>query len=367
MTGAGGPPPVPALAPHRLRRLLDAMAAAGVDACVLGRPASVTFVAGARQLWTAGTRPFGPAAVVVAATGAVHLMSTWDEGVPAAIGRDRLYGLTWNPRHLQRSLAAIPGLADAATVATDGVTPGAAHLLAQVAPRCRLVDAGLLMAAAGRKKTPPERACVETAVAVAEAALAAMEAALRPGTTGRHLAALYLERIATLGCPTPPHQDVARTGPSPGPPGTGHLDAPPVAEGQLVVLSPAALWAGYQAGVARTRVSGGRPSAAQRRLAAGAGDVLLTLAGACRPGAGGADLAAAAGGAAWWWVHGLGLGAEPPVFGPGVESGAPLVEGEVLWVYAEVSGEEGTVGEGDSLVVTAGSPHLVTGCRRGLE
>jgi Xaa-Pro dipeptidase len=363
---AGHPSPGEALAPERLRRLLDAMAARQVDACVLGRPGAVALVSAARQLWTAGTRPFGPAAVVVAATGAVHLMSTWDEGVPEAIGHEQLYGLTWNPRRLRASLAAIPGLADAATVATDSLNPGGAQLLGQVAPRCRLVDAGPLLAAAGRPKGAGEHAGVEAAVRVAESALQAMAAALRPGTTARRLAAVYLERVAALGCPAPPYGDVARTGGPPTPPGTAELDSTPLGEGQLVVLTPAALRAGYQGGLARTGVAGGKPSSAQRRLAERVRQAATALVDACRPGAAAADLTAAAGGADWWWVHGQGLGAEPPVAGPGIESGLPLLEGDVLWVYAAVSGEAGTVGEGDSVVVTAGPPRLLSGAPYGL-
>ena len=49
-----------ALREDRRRRLFDAMAAHGLDALILGRPANITFASGARQLWTSGARPFGP-------------------------------------------------------------------------------------------------------------------------------------------------------------------------------------------------------------------------------------------------------------------------------------------------------------------
>ncbi|MEE6177966.1 M24 family metallopeptidase [Mycobacterium sp. 050134] len=52
---------------------------------------------GAPQLWIAGTRPFGPACVVVRATRDIYLNSTDDEGVPEEIDRDHLYGLARNP------------------------------------------------------------------------------------------------------------------------------------------------------------------------------------------------------------------------------------------------------------------------------
>lgn len=71
-----------ALRSGRRQRALDQMAAHDLDVLVLGRQANVRYVTGAPQLWVAGTRPFGPTCVVVRETGAVHLLSTWDEGVP---------------------------------------------------------------------------------------------------------------------------------------------------------------------------------------------------------------------------------------------------------------------------------------------
>lgn len=74
--------PTSALRSGRRQRALDQMAAHDLDVLVLGRQANVRYVTGAPQLWVAGTRPFGPTCVVVRETGAVHLLSTWDEGVP---------------------------------------------------------------------------------------------------------------------------------------------------------------------------------------------------------------------------------------------------------------------------------------------
>ena len=62
--------------------------------------ANIRYVTGAPQLWIAGTRPFGPMCVVVRATGEIHLLSTWDEGVPDDIPHENLYGIAWNPMTL---------------------------------------------------------------------------------------------------------------------------------------------------------------------------------------------------------------------------------------------------------------------------
>jgi hypothetical protein len=54
-----------ALRVGRRKRAFAQMAAHDLDVLVLGRQANVRYVAGAPQLWVAGTRPFGPTCVVV--------------------------------------------------------------------------------------------------------------------------------------------------------------------------------------------------------------------------------------------------------------------------------------------------------------
>ena len=86
-----------ALRTGRRERALAQMEKHDLDVLVLGRQANVRYVSGAPQLWVAGTRPFGPTCVVVRKTGAIHLLSTWDEGVPEDIPHENLYGIAWNP------------------------------------------------------------------------------------------------------------------------------------------------------------------------------------------------------------------------------------------------------------------------------
>ena len=65
-----------ALRVGRRERALAQMEAHDLDVLVLGREANVRYVTGTPGLWTAGTRPFSPAAVVVRATGAIHALMT---------------------------------------------------------------------------------------------------------------------------------------------------------------------------------------------------------------------------------------------------------------------------------------------------
>ena len=108
-----------ALRVGRRHRALAQMDAHDIDILVLGRQANVRYVTGAPQLWIGGTRPFGPVCVVVGATGEIYLMSTADEGIPEEIGRDRLYGLAWNPMTLITVLKNIDGASTARRVGTD--------------------------------------------------------------------------------------------------------------------------------------------------------------------------------------------------------------------------------------------------------
>ena len=100
---------------ERRAKVFSGMEIHGLDALMLGGAGDVHYVSGARQLGRAGVLPFAPVAVVVRETGRVHLLSTWDEGVPPEIAREDLYGLSWNPANLA-ALAGDPRLA--------GVAPG---------------------------------------------------------------------------------------------------------------------------------------------------------------------------------------------------------------------------------------------------
>lgn len=356
---------------QRRAKVLSGMESHDLDALMLGGAGDVRYVSGARQLGRSGVLPFAPVAVVVAETARVHLLSTWDEGVPPEIGYEDLYAMSWNPVNLTAALAAIPGLPESRRVGTDGLTPMFAGLISERVTTAELVDAAPVMASARRIKTPDEITCLEVASAIAEAALSALEDALRPGVTERELLGIYYERVAGLGAPYPPSESVCFATPTRGPVRFRYLASDrPVGDGELVVLAPGALYAGYEAGLARTRVAG-------RRAPPGAADVALrcarsmdALMAACRPGNTGADLYRA-------WesagnrespvllAHGLGLGAEPPVIGLGRGRDAVLEEGMVLSIQSWVA-QEGVGGclERATIVIESGGSSPLTRCGR---
>ena len=355
----------------RRRRLFAAMADSDLDVLVLGRPADVAFASGARQLWTAGSRPFGPACVAVRATGHTHLLSVSDHDVPAEVSHDDLFGLSWNPANIAVALAGIPGVREATRVGTTSSSPGFPRLVAAVAPGAAVVDGSAAMWAARTPKSTAEVARITAAVGIAQAALAAMVAALRPGVSERDLVAAYLEAIASLGAPTPPTEGVACASPARGPVALRRIatDAP-IEAGQLVVLDPGAFHRGYEGGVGRTRVAGAVASDRQGALAARCRSSLDAVVAACRAGATGADLLAAwtSGGEALPaapLAHGVGLGVEPPIIGAGVGAACVVAPDTVLAVTGWV-GEEGVGGvlERDLVLVTDGDPQVLTASGR---
>jgi Xaa-Pro aminopeptidase/catechol 2,3-dioxygenase-like lactoylglutathione lyase family enzyme len=276
---------------ERRAKVLVGMERHGLDALMLGGVGNVRYVSGARQLGRAGVLPFAPVVVVVRETGRVHLLSTWDEGVPPEIGRDDLYGLSWNPVNLATSLASIDGLRQAQRVGTDGLTPMFAGLLPQLVTTAELVDAAPVLAAARRIKTPDEITCLDVASALAEAALSALDDALEPGITERELLGVYYERVASLGSPMAPSESVCFATPTQGPVRSRHLATDrSVGDGELVVLAPSALYAGYEAGLARTRVAGSAVLQGATDLATRCARGMDALVAACRPGNTGADL-----------------------------------------------------------------------------
>jgi Xaa-Pro aminopeptidase len=334
---------------QRRAKVFDGMARHGLDALLLGGVGNVRYASGARQLGRAGVLAFAPAAVVVAQTGKVHLLSTWDEGVPPEIGREDLYGLVWNPVNLASELGEIPGLRAAARVGTDGLTPMFAALIADHVTTAEIVDAAPVMQAARQVKTPDEITCVNVAAALAESALTAMEDALLPGVAERDLLGVYHERVAVLGAPNPPSEAVCFATPTQGPVRFRHLaTGRPIGDGELVVLAPGALYAGYEAGLACTRIAGRPEPPGAAGLADRCARSLEALLSVCGPGNTGADLYRA-------WrqagnpepevalAHGLGLGAEPPVIGFGRGADAVILQDMVLCVQSWVT-EVGTGG-----------------------
>jgi len=270
----------------RRERVLAEMEAADVDILVIGREANARYVAGVRRLWTAGSRAFG-AGCVLMRDGAIHLLSTWDEGVPDDIPREHLYGISFNSQTFLRVLSDLPGAASARTVATDSLTGSGAGMLAKAFPHATVVDGERFLRRARSTKLPAEVDAIRDSIAIAERALAVALGALAPGVTERQLTGVFMEAMASQGVTTPATQDVAWITSRRHPWQRSSRDRP-VAVGDLVAFDAAVISDGYFGELSRSVVVG-EPTARETRKALalfGRRDELLErLLQACVPGA----------------------------------------------------------------------------------
>jgi Xaa-Pro aminopeptidase len=261
------------------------MEAHGLDVLVLGRVANIRYLSGVPTLWNAGTRPFGPGCVAVRATREVYLLSTWDEGVPDEIPHDHLYGITWNPMNLVTVLQGIAAATDPRRVGTDAMSPLFAQLLPLAFPDAEIVDGGPALREARRIKTDEEVLAIGAAIHVAEWAMAAALAELRPGVSERRLTGVFMDAMASRGVTTPATQDVVRaTSATRIDGGSGPLQA-----GDLVAFDAGVVADGYTGEVGRTwpvSGDGGNGSAgALGQLYRRWDQLWARLLDACQPGA----------------------------------------------------------------------------------
>lgn len=334
---------------------------------VVGREANARYISGAPRLWTAGSRAFGPGCVLVRATGAVHLLSTWDEGIPDEIPHENLYGITFNTMNFVKVLQGVDGAATARHIATDGLTPGFAQLLPMAFPSAELVDGEQLMRRVRSVKTPGEVTAIRASIGVAERALAATEAVLGPGVTERQLTGVFMEAMASDGVTTPAGQDVAWITSREHPWQRVGRDKP-VRPDDLVAFDAGIISGGYSGEVGRTHAVDGIESV-DGDLIRQWRDLRDRLMAACRAGAPLTDLLDAydATGVARPPVpvaRGLGLGFDLPLAThalPRTAGQQCLKAGMVFAVAAYVWKEGvGAVYGQDPLVMTATGPELLS-------
>jgi Xaa-Pro aminopeptidase len=309
-----------ALRTARRERVLAAMAAQGVDLLLLGRQGNARYVAGHRPIWRAVVTPWAPFAAL-RSDGAVHLLhTTWDDGVPEEIPRENLSGLSWNPRVIVGDIAGIPGLAEARRIATDGMSGGLGMLLGHLAADAELVDGEALMRSVRAVKSPDEVECLRTSIALTEGALTAAAAEIGPGVDPARLKGAFHEAMGRYGL-SHPHDE--------GSFGAGA----PIAEGDLVPLSGALAFAGYEPAVGRSRWCGPAASSVVDEWAAAMDAVIEGCGPGAEPPAG---------------AHGCGLGRETIV--------GPLRPGMVVGLHLTVGPYTGA----DTVLVTADGPQRLT-------
>jgi Xaa-Pro dipeptidase len=350
----------------RRARVLAEMEQEGIDVLVVGREANARYVSGAPRLWTAGSRAFGPGCVLVRSTGSVHLLSTWDEGIPDDIPHENLYGISFNAMSFVKALQRIEGAATVRTVATDALTPSSAQLLPKAFPSAELIDGEPILRRVRRIKTPDEVEAIRASVRVAERALSAAEAALAPGITERQLTGVFMEEMASAGVTTPATQDVAWITSRTHPWHRASRDDP-VVRGDMVAFDAGIILAGYVGELGRTHRAG--DVAVDSELLQTGNELWDRLLAACRIGAPLTELLDAYDVAGlppppMPVARGLGLGFDLPLAThalPHTAAEHHLEAGMVvtLTAYAWKEGT-GAVYRQEPLVVTATGPELLS-------
>jgi Xaa-Pro aminopeptidase len=236
--------------PH-LERVLDAMADAGFDVLLLGRESNSRYVSMADRLSVAGSRAFAPGCVVVRETGAVHLLSITDDGIPAEIPPERLYPISWNPMNILGGIASIEGVADARTIGVDGLTPLFDQLIRGMLPDAQIVDGEMLLREVRQAKSDEDVDGIRAAVETVDAAFAAVVDALKPGVTEQELKGAFEEAMTRRGARTPSFEGTFSVADPGSPPRSLPTDRA-VEAGDLVHVRVGVLRDGWEGALART-------------------------------------------------------------------------------------------------------------------
>ena len=229
------------------------MAERDLDACFLGREANARYATGVRRLWTAQSRPFVPACLVVRNPPAVELLSfsASYEDIPDEVGPDHFFPVTWNPMNMMDRFQKTEGVLDARRIGYDSLSPFFEGMLRQTLPEAEFVGVEDMMRALKRVKLPEEITCIRTAAAIAESSLYAAISEVRPGVTEHHLRAAFLDRMCALGTSQFAQQGTF-TVIDPGAPFRWTTTDRVLREGDSVALAGGVLWAGYEGSLART-------------------------------------------------------------------------------------------------------------------
>ncbi len=358
----------PALREGRRSRLFAAMAAHDLDVLVLGRVANIRYATGVPILWNAGTRPFGPGAVVVRETRELFLLSTWDEGVPEEIPHDHLFGITWNPMNFVTLLQGIAARTNPRRIGTDAMSPLFAQLLPMAFGDSPIVDGGPALREARRVKTADEVDVIRGAIRVAEGALAVAVSELRPGVSERELTGAFMDAMASRGVTTPETQAVVRDTSSGG--SRNATGDRLVQAGALVSFDAGVVANGYGGEVGRTwPVELNGNAEAVESLFRRSDELWERLFAACQPGASATCLFDAYRDAGEPLpsvpvARGLGLGFDDPIIVadlPHTASIETLDPGVVLVVTGCVSDDTlGSVVEHEAILVTRDGPEVLT-------
>jgi Xaa-Pro aminopeptidase len=329
----------------RHERALEAARAAGADALLAARPATVTWLTGFADEVEWGPSPFALSTLAVLAPDSPPILVVADDAAAGAEATGceviTYRGFSVEP------IDPVGGATRALVEALDGrrVATEPGYLPAALAAHVEWVDVGDGLRLASAVKDPDELDRIRGAIALCDAGQAEARARAEPGMTELELWALVRSAIEReAGGRTPIVADCVagpRTEETGGAPGSR-----PIGEGELVLADLVPRRDGYW-GDSCSTFAVGEPSALGRRHHAAARERLERVLAGVRPGAVAADLDAIARDGLDYPHHsGHGLGAdwhEEPRIVPG---GRTVLEAGMVVAF-----EPGSYGEGEGVRV----------------
>jgi Xaa-Pro aminopeptidase len=380
-----------ALRRARRARALEAMTAAGVDALVLTKSATVEYATGiAGRRGEASLDGGETAAAVLRRDGRAYAFVGDADAVPPAAEIVSLcppVSFDVAASILRFAGACRESAGPAARVGVDRLSAPFAGALEAAFAGAEIVDADQVLWPARMRKTPEEIACLRRAQSLNEAAMATVVRRIVPGVREAELTGAFMAEMARLGvtachvepvwCALPRRATAAPwtfPGACPYRELTGQRR---LGEGDLVVIDTGILYEGYMSDFGRTWYCTGcdaRPSPAERDLFRRWREAAAAVTEACRPGASAADLRRAArraaGGDPWpvplYLAHGIGLGGvEPPFVGTDLGEAAEeemLLAPDMVLVIEPYVWREGVGGyrAEESLLVTTGGCEVLS-------
>lgn len=320
---------------YRRQRLVDGMAAAGLDALALIGPVNLRYAGIVQPVADAMRQHYEATCAIMAGSGDVVVFTDYPDGVSDP------HDLTRPPLPLEE-----PEGVTALVAALREVVPGLARLgvdeftgpllgLRAALDGVEVVDAALATGPARLIKSQDEIAAIRHAQRINELAMYEVEAALRPGVRQTELSGLFLQRVFELGAASSTIDPIWNVTPLSVAAGTvtanGDVGFPLASndrflrEGDLILCDTGINWAGYHSDFGKTWICSvdPRPTPAQRDCFDEWAALMRAVYAAIKPGASCADLVAAAAGIApkhalrhYYLGHGTGCdAAEPPFIG----------------------------------------------------
>ena len=246
----------------RLRALKGLMRRHSVPALLLTSPANRRYYSG----FEAGDTLLNESSGALLVTARGQYLLTDSRYAEAARAQAPVFRLVVCRRGLARGLAGLPALAKGAALSLEPefVSLALRDEIKKARPDLLIAAAPFETSAPRAQKSPAEIRLVQKALAITEAAVAALWEILEPGLTEREAAFFLENEFRRLGAEGPAFETIVASGPNGALP---HAEPgrKKIRPGETVIIDCGARFKGYCADITRTKIMG-RPRKWQREI-----------------------------------------------------------------------------------------------------